>query len=405
MMSECSSCKLQGHSDFKPESDRCSLLIHIAIGFGLSSSFSVVGRWEYPSPTDPTQPPTDDQVDFEPSGGHQVSSSSSSDSSASSSSSAAERRDSSDFSSLMGSVSGQLRQTAQHGDRARASASAADEPQQESGHSRDSADGGDAPTAVADADSTEPESTAEAVTQHQTDADVSSDTDHLGNPAGTPETAVHGGVHVQEQCLQETAVPEEGGSGGDRGGAAACEHAASPADKAADEQAIAATDDTEQSDSHHVSGCAHSQGTHQPVSYTKQHSEELKEPKQSAEPGTPKQGVNSTCGSEDSTALPAQGSESSCKSSEAPCKPPGAMSPRKGGLVNVHRPAVKGYSIHRYNTGSRLTSNFLHMCAATLDKIHCNDSSSCTEAAQTVWTMLTVFHMYSMATECHSDCV
>ena len=331
-----------------------------------------------------------------------MSSSSSSDSSASSSSSAAERRDSSDFSSLMGSVSGQLRQTAQHGDKASASASAADEAQQESGHSQDIAAGGDAPTAAADADNTEPESTAEAVTQHQTDAHVSSNTDHFENSAGTPENAVHAGVHAQEECLQGTAVPEEGGSGGDKGGAAACEHAASPADKAADEQAIAAT---EQSDSHHVSDSAHSQGTHQPVSYTKQHSQEPRELKQSAEPGTPKQAVNSTCGSEDSTELPAQASESSCKFNEEPCKPPGATSPRKGGLVNVHRPAVKGYSIHRYNTGSCLTSNFLHMCAATLDKIHCNDSSSCTEAAWTVWTMLTVFHMYTVPTDCHSDCV
>ena len=90
----------------------------------------IAGRWEYPSPVDPSHPPSESGADFAPSEMLRSSSSNST------SSSAAERRDSTEFGTLMESVCGswQHRATESHAE----AATEACEAQQDSRNSRSS---------------------------------------------------------------------------------------------------------------------------------------------------------------------------------------------------------------------------------------------------------------------------
>lgn len=322
----------------------------------------VAGRWEYPSPVDPSQFPSESRADFAPS---EMLRSSSSDSSKSTSSSAAERRDSTEFGTLMESVCGSWHSPAKEGH-----AEAAVEAEAGSTHSTSSLPephsstaaaklGGAPSTAVATADDqgTTAAAGSDAVSamtagsdasaataaatdsegaHHDTGATAGVDT---GDGAITGDTScashLHGSLppNAQESSLaSENAAsePEDAMAlatavaGHDRS-ASSADSCATPADgQQASDPGGSASVDSKQAES----PICRANGEVETTAAPDVSSGQAELSSKAAEP-------------------PSQVVETASKSPTTPPKSPKGGSPKKGGLVNVQRPAVKGYSIHR----------------------------------------------------------
>lgn len=335
----------------------CNHRVKAAVGFHcqvMSVIVHVAGRWEYPSPVDPSQPPSDGEVDFVPA---EVTRGSS-DSSDSASSSAAGRRDSSDFMTLMDALGGgHDSQTDLSGE----ASSDREGSQQESEHSRSSCPDG---TAVPEADGTGSTAGAESGDTGSTAAD--------GAEHGTPDTSVANGVRStdsqaalqnrdQDGAPPEACVTPAAATGSaalstadDTASAAACSDGASSASDAA-----SPVDTAEQLNSQDgSSGSAQSATPHEAViepenEIASDEDRKLDSPNASSNSES-KQPTEALSNREE---LPPDAAELSssiaepatngCQTPPKSPKSPKRGSPKKGGLVNVQRPAVKGYSIHR----------------------------------------------------------
>ncbi|KAA6420994.1 MAG: ubiquitin carboxyl-terminal hydrolase 2-like [Trebouxia sp. A1-2] len=320
------------------------------------------GRWEYPSPVDPSQPPSENEAAFASSEILR----SSSDSSRSSSSSAAERRDSTDFGTLMESVCGSCPNSAQ-GSHAEAAAEAG-EAQQDSRNSRTSLPeahtsaaaagaGGASSTAVADSGniSTTAAAGSDAVSAMAAGADASAAT----AAATGAERAHHGmeataGIHTLSTMKDTSyASPLDGSLPPNAQETSRdIENAASePGDAMTAVPAVAGHDSLASS----ADSCATSADDHQasdPGGSASVDSKQAESPicradGEFATTAAPEPSSRRAELSSKATEPSSQVAESASKSSTTPPKPPKGGSPKKGGLVNVQRPAVKGYSIHR----------------------------------------------------------
>lgn len=324
--------------------------------------YYAAGRWEYPSPVDPSQPPSENEAAFASSEILR----SSSDSSRSSSSSAAERRDSTDFGTLMESVCGSCPNSAQ-GSHAEAAAEAG-EAQQDSRNSRTSLPeahtsaaaagaGGASSTAVADSGniSTTAAAGSDAVSAMAAGADASAAT----AAATGAERAHHGmeataGIHTLSTMKDTSyASPLDGSLPPNAQETSRdIENAASePGDAMTAVPAVAGHDSLASS----ADSCATSADDHQasdPGGSASVDSKQAESPicradGEFATTAAPEPSSRRAELSSKATEPSSQVAESASKSSTTPPKPPKGGSPKKGGLVNVQRPAVKGYSIHR----------------------------------------------------------
>lgn len=311
----------------------------------------VAGRWEYPSPVDPSQPPSDGEVDFVPA---EVTRGSS-DSSDSASTSAAGRRDSSDFMSLMdGLGGGHDSQTDLSGEASSDRAGS----QQDSELSRSSCPGG---TAVPEADGTGSTAGAESGDKGSAAAD--------GAAHGTPDTSVTPGDCGTDSQASPQASDQDGArpaacvtpaavtgsaafsTADDTASPAACSDGASGASDAASPVDTAEQLNSQDGDS----GSAQSATPHEAVSepeteLAKDEDRKLDSPNASSnsESNQPAEALsNREELPPDSAELSSSIAEPATNGCQTPPKSPKGGSPKKGGLVNVQRPAVKGYSIHR----------------------------------------------------------
>ena len=307
---------------------------------------------------DPSQPPSDGEVDFVPA---EVTRGSS-DSSDSASSSAAGRRDSTDFMTLMDALGGgHDSQTDLSGE----ASSDREGSQQESEHSRSSCPDG---TAVPVADGVGSTAGAESGDTGSTAAD--------GAEHGTPDTSVANGHRstdsqtplqnrdkdgAQPEARPEACATPAAASGkvalstaDDTASAAACSDGASSASDAA-----SPVDTPEQLNSQNgSSGSAQSATPPEALSepeteIAKDDDRKLDSPNASSysESKQPTEALSNreelppdSAGLSSSIAEPAT---NGCQTPPKSPKSPKGGSPKKGGLVNVQRPAVKGYSIHR----------------------------------------------------------
>jgi hypothetical protein len=295
--------------------------------------------------------------------------SSSSDSSNSPSSSAAERRDSTEFGTLMESVCGSWRNGAKES-HAEAAAEAG-EAQQDSRHSISSLPESHSSTAAAGPDgapSTAVADSGDTSTTAAAGSDAAS-----ANTAGSDATAAEGANHDMDATAETDTGPsmEDTSRASHSDGSLppnaqesspASENAASePNDAMAPAPDVAGHDSLASS----ADSCATLADDHQasdPVGSATANS------KQAESPGGPVDGGLETTSapeassgqaelSSKATEPSSQISESASKLPTTPPKPPKGGSPKKGGLVNVQRSAVKGYSIHRSDFGVQLVGS------------------------------------------------
>ena len=323
----------------------------------------VAGRWEYPSPVDPSHPPSESEAGFASSA---MLRSSSSDSSNSSSSSAAERRDSTEFGTLMESVCGSWHNPAKE-----SHAEAAGEAQPESGHCRSSlpqahsstaapGPGGAPSTAVADsgnigttaaagsdgpaASTNTAGSDASAATAAATDAERANHdmdaTAGIGTGSSVEDTSRAGHCAGRLPSHARGSAPASENAASEPGEAMALAPAVAGHDSLASSTDSCATsaDDHQASDPGGRGAQVDSKQAESPICRADGETKTTAAPEASS-----RQAELSSKATEPSS----QVTESASELPTTPPKPPKGGSPMKGGLVNVQRPAVKGYSIHR----------------------------------------------------------
>ncbi|KAL0036465.1 hypothetical protein WJX77_008836 [Trebouxia sp. C0004] len=283
------------------------------------------GRWEYPSPVDPSRPPFESEAGFASS---EMLPSSSSDSSFSA---AAEHRDSTELGTLMESVCGSWQSGAKERHVEAAADAVAGEAQQDFRNSRSSLPEAHSSTAAAgpaDAPSTAVADSGRA--NHDMDA-----TAGIGTGAITEDTSR---ANQFDGSLPPNAKESSPAS---ENAASEPDDVMPPAVSGHDGLASSADSCATSADGHQASdpgATVDNKPAESPICRADGELETTPAPEASS-----KRAELSSEGAEPSSELV----ELASKSPTTPPKPPKGGSPKKSGLMNVQRPAVKGYSIHR----------------------------------------------------------